>query len=37
MLVAVVLENYWIADEIYLDLPPEAAVHLAGGAKAVGT
>jgi hypothetical protein len=36
MLVAVGLENYWIADEIYPDMP-QAAVRLAGGANAIGT
>jgi hypothetical protein len=37
MLGALVLENYWIADEIYPDVPPQAAVHLAGAASAMGT
>ena len=37
MLLTVLFENYWIADEIYPDMPPRAAVHLAGGANAAGT
>jgi hypothetical protein len=37
MLAAMVLENYWIADEIYPDMPPPAAVHLGEGANAMGT
>ena len=36
MLAAVVLENYWIADEIYPQMPPQAAVHLAWGLNARG-
>lgn len=36
MLAAIVLANYWIADEIYPDMPQPAAAHLAGGANAMG-
>jgi hypothetical protein len=33
MLTAVVFENYWIADEIYPEMPAETAVHLAWGGE----
>lgn len=34
---AIVLENYWIAGEIYPDVPQQAAAHLAGGANPMRT
>jgi hypothetical protein len=37
ILAAMVLENYWMAEEIYPDMPPPAAVHFGEGANAVGT